>query len=141
MKIDSVKFNKIVQTLIETAESSKMYHRHACALMCGGKILFKNVNTQDRFSKHAEMNVIDACLEKGIPPNAFLIVLGITRSGRIHESKPCSECLKYIKKYRVKRVCYSNFNGDFIVEKTYKIYTEYKTLYYRMLDNKTVFPK
>jgi deoxycytidylate deaminase len=134
MKINSTKFNKIIEILKETAEKSTMYHRHACALLSGGKILSKCVNTQNKLSKHAEMNVIDDCVSRGISTKSFLIVLRISRTGTVHDSKPCSECLKYMKKYGVKRICYSNNDGHFIIEKTYEIITNYKTLYYRILE-------
>jgi tRNA(Arg) A34 adenosine deaminase TadA len=134
MKINSTKFNKIVEILRETAEKSTMYHRHACALLSGGKILSIRVNTQNKLSKHAEMNVIDDCISKGISTKSFIMVLRISRTGTIHDSKPCSECLKYMKKYGVKRICYSNQNGDFVIEKACELVTNYKTLYYRILE-------
>ena len=141
MKINGNKFKNVVQALKDLAEQSKMLQRHACALISGGKIMSKCVNTETRFSKHAEMNVIDDCISKGIMTKGninkkcILIVLRISRrTGDITNSKPCCICLEYIKKHGVKKVCYSTQLGDFMIEKPCDVLTSHKTIYYRVVD-------
>ena len=48
-----------------------------------------------------------------------IIVIRISNDPKIHhylESRPCSECIKMLKKLRIKNVYYSNFNGEIIKE-------------------------
>ena len=40
-----------------------------------------------------------------------------SKDGRIKGSKPCKQCIAYLKYMHVKRVSYSTEGGDFITEK------------------------
>lgn len=42
-----------------------------------------------------------------------LYVSGINKSGNIINSKPCSKCQNYLKKYRLKAIYYSLPNGEY----------------------------
>ena len=131
MKIDSAKFKTIIHKLTEVSESSVMLQRHACALVLGGKIISTGINSFNRCSKHAEIDAIDKILNKKHLNRCFLIVIRVKNDGSVQQSKPCSECVKQIQKYNIKRVCYSTDDG-FQMEKGVDLITQHKSLYFRL---------
>lgn len=134
MKINSSKFNSIIETLKKTSETSLMLHRHACALVLGGKIVSIGINTYERDTKHAEMNAIrDFFLRntKGKINRCILIVIRLGRNGEVHPSKPCSSCVNMIKRYNIKRVFYSTYSG-FEFEKGCDIQNSHITLFNKL---------
>lgn len=137
MKINSIKFNSIISILKETSETSTMLHRHACALVLGGKIVSLGINTYERDTKHAEMNAIEDFFVKNKGKcihRCILIVIRLGRNGEVHPSKPCSSCVNMIKRYNIKRVFYST-NGDFEFEKGSVIQNEHITLSRKLMIN------
>jgi deoxycytidylate deaminase len=113
MKINSSKFNSIVDVLKEASIASQILHRHACALVMGGKIMSIGINTYERDSKHAEKNAIENFLrsEKGRLNRCILIVIRLGKSGEVQSSKPCCDCVNMIKRHNIKRIFYSTYNG------------------------------
>lgn len=109
-------------------EEGKIYqyrYRHIAAIINHNTIISIGFNTSREFysgcnySKHAE---IDALYK--LPPhrrkkkkNITLLVLRITNTGKLANSKPCSNCVRRIRnhyKYRITEVYYSNSDGDII---------------------------
>ncbi len=47
-----------------------------------------------------------------------LIVIRINKLGELKNSKPCQDCLKYIRRYpQVQKIYYSDDNGSIMMEK------------------------
>ena len=132
MKINSIKFNSIIQVLKSLSEKSTMRFRHACVILSGGKIISSGINTFDGEPIHAEMDAIRK-IDRSIQLNkCILIVIRFNRSGDIYPSKPCSECVKQIQHRCFKRVYYSTTDGGFEIERSYDLYNNFQTYYYRM---------
>lgn len=130
MKINSTKFNNIVNLLRDLSETSDMLHRHACALVLGGKIVAMGINTYVRNSKHAEINAIENFIKREkekLLKRCILIVIRLGRDGEVQSSKPCSTCVPIIKQYGIKRVFYSVQRG-FEFEKGDNIQSTHLTL-------------
>ena len=132
MKVESVKFGRVVSILAAVAELSLILQRHACALIKGGKILSISENKFGKSTKHSEMIVIENFLSnrKTKLNKCILIVIRINNKGEIRSSKPCDECIKYIKKYGIKKIIYSNDSG-FQEEGIDNIKNNHRTYYYR----------
>ena len=135
MKIEGKKFNSLIHTLTEISSQSVMLHRHACALVMGGKIVATGVNTFVRKPIHAEMNAIERFLKVNHKAcnRCFLIVIRVSNDGSVHESKPCLECVRQIHRHNIKKVCYSS-NDGFKVVKGSQLENNHKTLYYYLKD-------
>jgi tRNA(Arg) A34 adenosine deaminase TadA len=134
MKVNSAKFDRIVDILFDVAEMSVMLQRHACALIMGGKIRAISENTDGKpFANHSEMNAISNYLAKNKPntlTRCTLVIIRINRQGEICDSKPCSECIKYLKHYHIKKIFYSGKNG-FEFTNSDNIENGHQTLYFR----------
>lgn len=133
MKVNSLKFDRIVDMLSELAEMSVMLQRHACALIIGGKIMAMSKNKDGKPDNHSEMNVISTYLSKNKPGNlskCTLVIIRINRQGDLCSSKPCANCIKYLKLYGIKKIFYSSDEG-FETTSFDKIENTHMTLYFR----------
>lgn len=133
MKVNSLKFDRIVDMLSDLAEMSVMLQRHACALIIGGKIMAMCENKDGKPDNHSEMNVISAYLIKNKPSNlakCTLVIIRINRQGDIVSSKPCADCVKHIKHYGIKKIFYSSDDGFKFVSSD-NLENTHKTLYFR----------
>lgn len=54
-----------------------------------------------------------------------LYVVRILPNGKLGNSKPCVNCTRLIKQFKIKRVHYSTENGTIKTEKTYKLETDH----------------
>ena len=136
MKVNSLKFDRIVDILSDIAEMSVMLQRHACALIIGGKIMAMSENKYGKPDNHSEMNVITAYLSKNKPENltkGVLVIIRINRQGELCSSKPCANCIKYIKRYGIKKIFYSS-NTGFELTSCDKIENNHLSLYFRSVD-------
>ena len=134
MKINSAKFNRIIDLLFKTAETSLMLQRHACAIVLGGKIVSIQENKFDKFTKHSEISAINHT--KSVKLNrCVLIVIRVNRIGDVVSSKPCNDCIKYIKQCGIKRIYYSSDTGFEYTNST-DLENEHKTFYHRKMDLK-----
>jgi deoxycytidylate deaminase len=133
MKVNSLKFDRIVDILSDLAEMSIMLQRHACALIVGGKIMAMSENKDGKADNHSEMNVISTYLSKNKPGNltkCTLVIIRINRQGELCLSKPCANCVKYLKYYGIKKIFYSSDTG-FESTSSDKIENAHMTLYFR----------
>lgn len=46
-----------------------------------------------------------------------LLVIRVNNEGKLVNSRPCNDCIKILKRYPIKKIYYSNDNGEIIVEK------------------------
>jgi len=113
----------------EMARKSNMSKRHGAVLMSGGKICGTGYNhmwidkvnlkcfkTMRIASIHAEIDCIQSCRSFYKEANRKKYTMIIVRMRRDDEklmcSKPCSMCLDILKKFRVKKVYYTNDDGN-----------------------------
>ena len=128
-----MKFTKLISTLTKLAlfaDRSIMLCRHAAVVIKNGTPIASGINcVRGRESYHAELDAIRSTLliqnrgfktKRGVPVNkkinrsltgAVLVVIR-WNGQRFTESKPCYECLSCIKLVGIKRVLFSNSNGD-----------------------------
>lgn len=52
---------------------------------------------------------------------ATLTVIRIGKDSKLMNSKPCKNCIAFMKKYSIKNVAYSNSNGIIVSEKIKEI--------------------
>lgn len=57
--------------------------------------------------------------------NGKLLVLRIGKNGEYLNSKPCLNCIKFMKQFDIKTISYSDSNGDIITEKIDDIVTNH----------------
>jgi deoxycytidylate deaminase len=62
-------------------------------------------------SLHAEMNAISTLLKKKKKIPKTIIVVGYYKN-KLHNSKPCTHCLKMLKMVGIKNVIYSTGDSD-----------------------------
>lgn len=79
-------------------------------------------NTRLAMSMHAETRVIFEHKRKGRNVNGKIVfVIKLSKTGNIAYSKPCENCIRFMKKHGIKGVIYSDGNNDFIYEKMNEI--------------------
>lgn len=62
--------------------------------------------------------------QKGaIPRNLSIIVIRVNGEGRLCNSRPCINCLNYMKLFSIKTVHYSTEEGEIISEKIKEMHT------------------
>lgn len=133
------KLNKIKNLIIEEAQQSNMNFKHGAILTKGSKTLAKGYNKpRSKFMNvlqtciHAELDVVHnyttITLHKNIHlqkkmnhinelSKCTLWVGRLTNSGNLAGSKPCNNCLFYLKKMGIKKIGYSTNNGTMCIEK------------------------
>jgi len=127
MRIDTDFLQKI---LIKIAEKSDVNQRHSAAIIKNGKIIDMGFNKYCSFAKkstiHAEMDVLSNLKKKYKNTSSFngldIIIIRIgncNNSFVLKNSRPCNQCIDYLKKYNIKKVYYSNEYGDIVCEKLY----------------------
>lgn len=104
-----------LKRLIPFAQKSNCYHKHAAAVVKGGRILSvgynKNRNPGRAWednkpcSEHAEVAALRQIKDAS---GVTVYVMRISRNGTLGLSAPCTACKKYIKSRGVKKVIYSN---------------------------------
>jgi hypothetical protein len=125
-EVISAKKNQIIQELIYCALDSKMRSKHGACLVRGNKIICmqKNIYGKDfkSCSWHAEVMIgkkINKKLKIKDNCNYDLWVIRYSKhKDECIESKPCYNCIKYIKKNMpyVNNIIYSTEDGKFIKE-------------------------
>lgn len=56
-----------------------------------------------------------------LPKNLDIIVLRYTLHGELSNSKPCKTCLQYIKTFNIRKVYYSDEEGNIKCEKAIEV--------------------
>ena len=141
-EVISAKKNQIIQELIYCALDSNMRSKHGACLVRGNKILCmqKNIYGKDfkSCSWHAEVMIGKKINKKKIKNDLkFSYDLWVIRYSKHKnsciESKPCYNCIKYIKRQMpyVNNIIYSTKNGKFIKENISNIKNSHISLGYR----------
>ena len=61
------------------------------------------------------------------------MVIRVSKTGILGNSKPCANCLALMKKYNITRVVYSDEHGALITEKVARMESTHLSLAYRSL--------
>ena len=120
----------ILSRAIESARKSSMYpYRIGCVCFKGKKILSDGFNQKrtskcipDKYKKfietlHAEQHAIMKIRDKTLLNGASILVVRVSRSGRLSMARPCDNCLRSIKHFGFKDIWFSNSIGEIIMEK------------------------
>lgn len=129
----SQKLYNIVNKMISKPYRGEMRCRHLAIAIKNGKPVSKMYyNYIHRTMFHAETNLIN---HKGFRKvsNITILVIRISKSGKLLYSKPCIICIQDIKKFGFRKVCYSTGNEDepFITEKINRISSTHYTVSFR----------
>jgi deoxycytidylate deaminase len=110
-------------------------YRHIAIILKSNKQIstgsngFRECFAGSNYLEHAEVSAV-----KHLPTHVTkkrkikidLLVIRISNSNKLVNSKPCYKCLDYIYnnllKYSVRNIYYSNENGDLVVEKFNRLY-------------------
>lgn len=71
-------------------------------------------------SKHAEIDVLNKIVsKKNLPKSVDLLVIRLTKTGQLSESRPCYHCLTTLgmSRLNIKYVYYSTASGTIVREK------------------------
>ena len=144
-EVISGKKNNIIQELICCASHSDLRSKHGACLVKGNKIIDmqKNIYGKDlkSFSLHAEVMLGKRLNKKLKIKDSHKYDLWVIRysihKNKCLESKPCYNCIKYIKKKMpyVNNIIYSTNNDNFIKEKISNISNKHVSLGYRSFYN------
>ena len=130
MQLYSKKFFSVLRLLIEETTYSKRNHKHACAIIRGGKVIdITNNNIKNRVTNHAEQNLIFKHRHSTLQ-NCILFVIRVVKGNQLADSKPCFHCVENIKKTGIKKVVFST-NYGFQIIKSEDLQNSHLTLHYR----------
>jgi len=60
--------------------------------------------------------------------NLDIYVIRVDKNGNLKDSKPCNDCLKYLKRVRMFRYCfYSNDEGEIVRSRLNELTNEHKS--------------
>ena len=140
-EVISAKKKQIVQELIYCALESHMRSKHGACLVKGNKVICiqKNIYGKDfnSHSLHAEV-MIGKRLNKKLKIKDYCgydlwVIRYSKHKNECIESKPCHNCIKFIKKNMpyVNNIIYSTKNGKFIKENISNIKNNHISLGHR----------
>lgn len=131
MIINSKKFQRILNHLILISNDSTMrIHKHASALIKGGKIIETSVNSiRNRVAAHAEKMVMYKCKRSDLT-HCTLFVIRVSNT-QLSDSKPCKHCIEDIRAHGIRKVLYSTSNGGFELINTKFLTNTHTTCHYR----------
>uniref|UniRef100_A0A6C0KU24 CMP/dCMP-type deaminase domain-containing protein n=1 Tax=viral metagenome TaxID=1070528 RepID=A0A6C0KU24_9ZZZZ len=130
MQLYSKKFFSVLRLLIQESHFSTRIHKHACAILRGGKIIdISNNNIKNRVANHAEQNLLYRWKNCTLH-NCILFVVRVVQGDKFADSKPCFHCVQNIKKSGIKKVVFST-NSGFEIMKSTELQNSHLTLHYR----------
>ncbi len=126
-------FSSLINTMREVAMASPSSFKHVATIIRGHSIISMADNClrgccprtcggkSTRCSLHAEANAIrKAASNRSIKDTSSvdIIVIRVSPTGVIGQSKPCFQCMQQISKarFRISKVYYSNAAGDIVCE-------------------------
>lgn len=119
------RFDELVQFLKKIALNSIVYYKHAAALICGDTVYssgankyikqIKNNNQAYNRTMHAEITVFEKLQKKKVR-GMDLLVIRINKHSILRNSRPCNQCIDKLRKIGIRKVYYSNENGDIVCE-------------------------
>jgi len=97
---------------------------HRGKTVAGAKKLSIGTNSNNKFkfmpSRHAEMDAISKIIKKKNKPKELdMLVIRLTKTGILAESRPCYHCLCFMEKscVNIKNVYYSTCDGKILKER------------------------
>lgn len=149
---------RIIDIAMEQASQSDMFYKHGAVLTKSSKILSKGYNNPrshfmhiNNTCLHAEMSVILSYCSNILHINidirrktimvpqlkkCILWIVRISKNNKLTESKPCSDCLSFIKRIGIKKIVYTNYNGEIIINKTDNIISTHLSHAQKSIKNK-----
>ena len=110
------------------------HHVHYCTVMLGGKIITTAHNKSTGFrykgtiySCHAECEAL-----RKLPHNIKTKSLVLKVIGNGYTSKPCANCLEFMKNFNIRKVQYSH-NGLLVTEKFADMHSDHITIHGRLM--------
>lgn len=141
------RLEKMANLAKEQAQLSQLKFKHGAILTKGSKILAKGFNTSrssfmhiNQTCLHAEMSVIcyyvmnilhTKCkLNKKIDRLAkcILWVVRVSSDDKLVDSKPCCNCLIKLKKIGIKKIGYSDSNGNIVLKNTKEMFSTHESV-------------
>tara|TARA_B100000902_G_scaffold246493_1_gene233290 strand:- start:50 stop:505 length:456 start_codon:yes stop_codon:yes gene_type:complete len=129
------------------AKRSNCLMQHGCVAVKNGRIFGRGYNNYRTRSKdgfiqncmtcHAEMSALREVNKLNIDfKKISLYIVRVDNNNCLKSSAPCVDCMKHILRLKIKRIIYSNGNGELTVQNPnlYKII--HKTTGRRILNNK-----
>lgn len=119
------KFEKPLQLLKKIANDSIVYYKHAAALLYGDTIysyginkFIKEIKIDDQIyykTMHAEITVFEKLPKKKVR-GMDILVIRVNKNLTLKNSRPCSQCIDKLYKLGIRKVFYSNEEGDIVWE-------------------------
>jgi deoxycytidylate deaminase len=119
------RFDEPIQLLKKIACNSIVYYKHAAALISGNKVYssgankfikqIKNNNPIYNRTMHAELTVFEKLQKKNVR-GMDILVIRINKHLVLKNSRPCNQCIDKLRKIGIRKVYYSNENGDIVCE-------------------------
>ena len=125
------KLNDCIETLIDIAyKNCVLRYKHAACLIKGKKVYSFGIN-QCVYNKVLQVSVhaeIDALckLSSKLLKGMDILIIRIGKSSELRNSRPCNSCIDKLQRYGIRKVFYSNDQGDIVyefVDSMPKIYT------------------
>jgi deoxycytidylate deaminase len=126
--LNFIKNNKmdIIDKLIKVAKNSSIVsQKHGAALISNKKIysicanaIIKIIhvnNTMHSRSIHAELNVFSKFSKNNVK-NMDIIVIRVNKHNVLKNSRPCNDCIEKLTICGIRKVYYSNSNGEIVSE-------------------------
>lgn len=140
------KRKNLIEIMKEHALKSNLRSKHCACLVKKNKILciennrYNNFNSKIFCSTHAEISIhrnINKYNIKNFYKNTYdLWVIRYSKSNGLADSKPCSKCIDYMRKYMyyVQNIIYSNENGNLQKVSIYDIKSKHISIGYKMMN-------
>lgn len=104
---------------VRAASKSQFHcHRVGAALFKGKSLISVGWNKRKThpknaciLSRHGEFDTLIKLPMEQIA-GARLYIARLTRTGKISYSKPCKDCLSFLKKLPLDKIYYTNYNGE-----------------------------
>lgn len=119
------KFEEPLRLLKKIAIESIVYYKHAAALISGDTILssgankfIKEVKINDQTyyrTMHAEITVFQRLPKKKVR-GMDILVIRINKNLALRNSRPCAQCIDKLCKLGIRKVYYSNEDGQIVWE-------------------------
>lgn len=120
------KLHHLIETMKKKALNSDLQYKHSACLIHRNKMISIGLNKYIKMSKidyktsvHAE---IDAILQSDIKEikGLDIIIIRVKKLANgelvLKNSRPCNNCIDKMKTYGIRKVYYSNDNGDIVYE-------------------------
>lgn len=127
LKCRDYKFEDHIRFLRKLADNSALTNKHSACVIRGDRIITFGYNKcikksiiRDqtiKFTIHAEVDAlckVDNKLLRGL--DILIIRLGNSRTKKLRNSRPCNACIDRLLQYGIRKVYYSNEDGEIVYE-------------------------